>query len=59
MNSGSGLISEDDTEGFNVIGSSFINFVDSKNLTLSSFSFKLSSKVIPKLRFSDYFVGSE
>lgn len=59
VNSGSGLISEDDAESFDVIGSFFIDFVDSKNLTLSSFSLELPSKMIPEFGFSNNFVGGE
>lgn len=59
VNSGSGLISEDNAEGFDMVGSFFIDFVDGKNLTLSCFGLELPSKMIPELGFSDNFVGSE
>ena len=59
VDSSSGLISEDDAESFDVIGSFFIDFVDCKNLTLSSFSLELPSKMIPEFGFSNNFVGGE
>ncbi len=59
VNSSSGLISEDDAESFDVIGSFFVDFVNSENLTLSSFSLELSSKVIPEFGFGNNFVGGE
>jgi hypothetical protein len=49
MNAGSGLISEDDAEGLDVIGSSFEDFIDRQDLSLRALCFELSSQVIPKL----------
>ena len=59
MDSSSGLISEDDAESFDVVGSFFVDFVDGEDLTLSSLGLELPSKVIPEFRFSNDFVGGE
>lgn len=59
VDSSSGLISEDDAESFDVVGSFFVDFVDGEDLALSSLGLELPSKVIPEFRFSNDFVGSE
>jgi len=57
--SSSGLVSEDNAEGFDVIGSSFEDFVNSENLSLSALGLELSSQVVPKLGLSDNFISCE
>ena len=59
VNSSSGLISEDNAEGFDMVGSFFIDLINWEDLSLSSFGLKLSSKMIPEFRFSDDLVGSK
>lgn len=57
--SSSGLVSKDDSEGFDVIGSALEDLVNSKNLSLSALSLELSSQVVPKLGLSDNFISCE
>ena len=57
--SGSGLVSEDNAEGFHVIGSTLEDLVDSENLSLSALGLELSSQVVPKLGLSDNFISCE
>ena len=59
VDSCSGLISEHDSESFNVIRSFFENFINSQDLSLGCLSFELSSEMIPIFRFSNNFIGSE
>ena len=42
-----------------MIGSSFKDLVDGKNLTLSSFGFELSTQVVPELGLGNDFVSCE
>ena len=57
--SSSGLVSKDDSEGFDVIGSALEDLVNSKNLSLSALGLELSSQVVPKLGLSDNFISCE
>jgi hypothetical protein len=57
--SGSGLVSEDNAEGFHVIWSTLEDLVDSENLSLSALGLELSSQVVPKLGLSDNFISCE
>ena len=57
--SSSGLVSKDDSEGFDVIWSALEDLVNSKNLSLSALGFELSSQVVPKLGLSDNFISCE
>ena len=57
--SGSGLISEDNSECFDMSWSSFEDLVDCKDLTLSSFGLELSTKMVPEFGFGYNFVSSE
>ena len=59
VDTSSWLISKDDSECLNMVGSSFKNFVHWKDLSLSGFCFKLSSEMIPEFRFSYNLVGSK
>ncbi len=54
--SSSGLISKDDAEGLDVIGSFFEDFVDSQDLSLSSFGLELATEMVPEFGFGDDFV---
>lgn len=57
--SGSGLIPQDDAESLDVIGSSFEDFVDSQDLSLSSFGLELTTEMVPELSLGNDFVASE
>jgi hypothetical protein len=57
--SSSGLVSEDNAEGFHMIGSALEDLVNSKNLPLSALGLELSSQVVPKLGLSDNFISCE
>ena len=59
VNSCPGLVPEDNAEGFDVIGSFFVDLVDGKDLALGAFGFELSSKVIPKLGLGDDFISGK
>lgn len=50
---GSGLIFNDDSEGFNVSWLSFEDFVYRENLSLSALGLEKSSQMIPELRLGD------
>ena len=53
------LISQDDTESFDVIGSSLKDFINTEDLSLSSFGFELATEMVPEFGFSDNFVDSK
>lgn len=55
--SSSGLISKDNAEGLDMIGSFFKDFVDSQDLSLGSFGFELTTEMVPEFCFGDNFVG--
>jgi hypothetical protein len=57
--SSSGLISQNNSEGFYMVGSSLENFVHWQNLTLCALGLQLVAQMIPEFRFSDNFVTSE
>ena len=57
--SSSGLIPQDNAEGFNMIGSSFEDLVDSQDLALSSFGLELTTEMVPELGLGNHFVASE
>lgn len=57
--SGSGLIPQDNAESLDMIGSSFEDFVDSQDLSLSSFGFELTTEMVPELSLGNDFVASE
>jgi len=57
--SSSGLIPQDNAEGLDVVGSSFEDFVDGQDLSLSSFSFVLTTEMVPELALGNDFVDSE
>ena len=57
--SGSGLISQDNSEGLDMVGSSLEDFVDGQDLPLSSFGLELSAEMVPEFGFSNDFVGGE
>jgi hypothetical protein len=59
VNAGSGLISEDNAEGFDMIGSSLENLVDWQNLSLSALGLELSSQMITEFGFSDDIISCE
>jgi hypothetical protein len=42
-----------------VTGSSFEDFIDCQDLTLSRLSLELATKVVPKLRLGDNFISCE
>ena len=57
--SSSGLIPQDNAEGFNMIGSPFEDLVNSQDLTLSSFGLELTTEMVPELSLGNHFVASE
>lgn len=59
VDSGSGLISEDDSECLDVIGSPFEDLINRQDLSLSTLGFELPSKVVPELRLGDNFIGGK
>ena len=59
VNASSGLISQDDSEGLDMIGSSFKNLINRKDLALSALRFELSSKMIPEFRLSNNIISSK
>jgi hypothetical protein len=59
VNASSGLISEDDAESFDVIGSSFEDLINWQNLSLSALGLELSSQMIPEFGFSDDIISCE
>lgn len=59
MVSSSRLISEDNSEGFDVIGSSFKDFVNGQDLSLSSFGFVLTTEMVPEFGFGNNFVSGK
>eukprot|EP00178_Gracilaria_changii_P021125 TRINITY_DN6286_c0_g1_i1.p1 TRINITY_DN6286_c0_g1~~TRINITY_DN6286_c0_g1_i1.p1 ORF type:complete len:134 (-),score=8.48 TRINITY_DN6286_c0_g1_i1:79-480(-) len=59
MNSGSGLIPEDNAESFNVVWPSFKNLINRQYLSLGALCLELSSKMIPEFGFSDNIIGSK
>jgi hypothetical protein len=59
VNASSRLISQDDSEGLDMIGSSFKNLINGKDLALSALRFELSSKMIPEFRLSNNIISSK
>lgn len=57
--SSSGLISQNNSESFYMVGSSLENFVHWQNLTLCALGLELVAQMVPEFRFSDNFVTSE
>ena len=57
--SGSGLISENDAESFNVIWSSLKDFVHGENLSLGTLGLELTSQMVPEFGLSSNFISCE
>ena len=55
----SGLISQDNAEGLDVVGSSLKDLVDGQDLSLSSFGLQLTTEMVPELGLGDDFVSGE
>ena len=53
------LISQDNTESFDMIGSSLKDFINAEDLSLSSFGFELTTEMVPEFGFGDDFVDSK
>lgn len=59
VDAGAGLVPEHDSEGFDMIGSPLIDFVDGQDLALCSFGLELPAQVVPEFGFGDDFVVGE
>ena len=59
MNSGSRLISEHNSECFNVVGSLLKNLIDREDLSLSTLGLELLPQMVPEFRFGDNLIASE
>jgi hypothetical protein len=55
----SGLVPKNDSEGFDVVGSSLKDLIYRQDLTLSTLGLELTSEVVPEFRFGNYFVSGE
>ena len=59
VDTSSGLISENDSIGFDMVGSAFENLIDGENLSLSRLGLELSSEMVPKFGFGNNLVGGK
>jgi hypothetical protein len=57
--SGSGLISQDNAEGLNMVGSSLEDLIDLQDLTLSALGLELVAQMVPEFGFGNHFVSCE
>lgn len=57
--SGPGLVPEDNTESFDVVGSALEDLIDSEDLSLGALGLELTPEMVPEFRFGDDFVLGE
>lgn len=59
-NSGSGLIPEDNTESFDMVGSALKDLIDGEDLSLGALGLELTPEMVPEFRFGyDFVWGKE
>ena len=59
VDTGSGLVAEDDAKGLDMVGFALMDFVDGEDLALSALGLELPAEVVPELGFGDDRVSGE